>query len=233
MLVYQREPHARQMAFEAIPQPTCYAERLALADRTKEDFDLACDVVVDAMDDRSRALFGDQPNSLILVGPDGVVRMKQPWADPDELEAVLPKLLPQLQERLATDARSSEATPHQLVALARATHLAADRARARVSLEADARNDPIAAELALLLDIDALGAGDAKAPRPLALAARAREVFRGRPDAEAALLGTLVPHATEATRAALLDRIIDLAPEGHRARSWAEMHRGPAKAGQD
>lgn len=225
MLVYQREPHARQMAFEAIPQPTCYAERLALADRTQEDFGLACDVVVDAMDDRSRALFGDQPNSLILVGPDGVVRMKQPWADPDELEAVLPELLPALTQRLARDARGPGATPHQRVALARATHLAADRARARVSLETDARDDPMAAELALLLDIDALETGDTEAPEPLVLAARAREVFRGRPAAESALLAALVPHGTEGARAALLDRIAELAADESRTPDWAAAER--------
>lgn len=117
MLVYQREPHARRMAFETVPQPTTYEERLAIAERTRDEFDLRCTIVVDGMDDRSRAFFGDQPNSLFVVGPDSVIRLKQPWADPDELGEFLPGFLEMARVKLETAAGAVDASLRSRVAL--------------------------------------------------------------------------------------------------------------------
>jgi hypothetical protein len=93
LTVYQREPHARQMAFKEIGQPRTYEERWAIASRTREELTLKSPILVDEMDDRSRALFGDLPSPAIVIGPDGVIRCKLPWAEPDVLEGRLEELL--------------------------------------------------------------------------------------------------------------------------------------------
>lgn len=85
VVVYQREPHARQLAFGSVPQPVADAERVALARRTLTELDLAVDVWIDDLGDQSRRAFGDLPNWAIVVGANGVIRHKLPWADPDEL----------------------------------------------------------------------------------------------------------------------------------------------------
>ncbi len=90
VFVYQREPHARQMAFAAIPQPKDEGERCALARRTCEELSLDPSLLwIDGMDDRSRALFGDLPSPAIVVDPFGVIQAKLPWAEPEVLGPLL------------------------------------------------------------------------------------------------------------------------------------------------
>ena len=67
VVVYQREPHARQMAFENVEQPKDRAERVALARRTLAELKLDVEVWIDDLGDQSRALFGDLPHSAIVV----------------------------------------------------------------------------------------------------------------------------------------------------------------------
>lgn len=95
MFLYQREPHARQLAFTDVAQPANYAERLALAVRTCEELALDQDLVwVDRMDDRTRAMLGDLPSSAVVVDPFGVIRHKLPWAEPERIEPLLTALVP-------------------------------------------------------------------------------------------------------------------------------------------
>ena len=44
MVVYQREPHARQLAFRDVAQPETFEERAALAARMLEDLELDVEV---------------------------------------------------------------------------------------------------------------------------------------------------------------------------------------------
>lgn len=216
------------MAFEAIPQPVTYAERLALADRTREDFDLDCTIVVDAMDDRSRARFGDQPNSAILVGPDGVVRLKQPWADPDELEAALPGLLAKLDGQLRRAAAEPSATKTERVALSRRFGKPDDWATLRDELRREGEVTSVRGALELLLDLDLWRARGIDATELLRLMKRARASFDKEPAAEAAFLGSVALELPADKREAVLARLIELAQEGGRSRSWVE---GLRKAG--
>lgn len=88
VVVYQREPHARQLAFADVPQPTTRDERVALARKTLEELNLSVDVWIDESD-ASRAAFGDLPNWGIVIDPAGTLRLKLPWADPSVLETAL------------------------------------------------------------------------------------------------------------------------------------------------
>lgn len=94
VFVYQREPHARQLAFADVGQPKDLGERWALARRTCEELTLpTAQVWVDGMDDQSRALFGDLPSPAIVIDAGGVIRAKLPWAEPAALGPVTAKLL--------------------------------------------------------------------------------------------------------------------------------------------
>ena len=70
VFVYQREPHAGQLAFVDVQQPKDLGERVELARRTCTDMELApASIWVDGMDDQSRALFGDLPSPAIVIDP--------------------------------------------------------------------------------------------------------------------------------------------------------------------
>jgi hypothetical protein len=77
------------MAFADIPQPKNVDERLALARRACEEFELPQDFWIDGLDDQSRALFGDLPSPALILGPDGTVAAKLPWSEPDILRSRL------------------------------------------------------------------------------------------------------------------------------------------------
>lgn len=83
--VYQREPHDRQLAFKDLEQPATWEERAALARRMRDDHGVTGAILVDSMDDASRACFGDLPSPAIAIGPDGRVLFKLPWAEPEVL----------------------------------------------------------------------------------------------------------------------------------------------------
>jgi hypothetical protein len=113
VVVYQREPHARQMAFEDVPQPTTYEERVALARRTLDELNLDVDVWVDDLGDTSRAAFGDLPHPAIVLDPAGRVRAKLAWCDPE----VVDNLVKDVQRDLPAD-RPAPADTGFLTALA-------------------------------------------------------------------------------------------------------------------
>lgn len=92
VVVYQREPHARQLAFDHIEQPRNRAERVALATRMLTDLNLDAEVWIDDQGDQSRALFGDLPDSAIVIGPEGTIHVKLPWYDPKVVRDALPRV---------------------------------------------------------------------------------------------------------------------------------------------
>jgi len=89
VVIYTREPHARQMAFKDIAQPANWEERKALAEKAKKELELDALFLIDEMGDPSRALFGDIPNPAILVELDGTVKDKLAWADASVLRDLL------------------------------------------------------------------------------------------------------------------------------------------------
>lgn len=92
VFVYQREPHARQMAFRDVPQPKTYTERVALARKTLDELNLDMDVWIDDMGDQSRFAFGDLPSWVVVVRPNGEIRRKAQWPEPEILEKILQDL---------------------------------------------------------------------------------------------------------------------------------------------
>jgi hypothetical protein len=85
VIIYTREPHARQLEFKEIAQPTTWEERCAIAKKTKEELKLDALILIDDMGDPSRKLFGDVPNPAIFIEMDGTIKDKLVWADGDSV----------------------------------------------------------------------------------------------------------------------------------------------------
>ena len=208
LIVYQREPHPRRMAFRDIPQPETFAERLALAERTASEFQLGSGMLVDGMDDRARALFGDQPNSLVVIAPDRKVQLKQPWADPDELGEVLPVLLQSGPRRVLREAAAGTASDLTRAAACLLRSTGEDTEGRRVDLSPG--QVPFG-ELQLLVRLHRLRQG---APLDIQLLADTGKVFAERPLAHAAYLAQV--HSATPTaagpepRRAVLSRMRDV-----------------------
>jgi hypothetical protein len=92
VVVYQREPHARQMAFRDVRQPKDFAERAALAKKALQEMNLDVDVWIDDEGDQSRALFGDLPHSAIVLDRMGTVQVKLSWCEPNVLQKLIPEV---------------------------------------------------------------------------------------------------------------------------------------------
>ncbi len=89
MIIYQKEPHSGQMAFQDIAQPETFEERCALASRMKDEYEMPMTVLVDTMEDRSRALFSDLPSPVYILDGEGVVQAKFPWPEQEQIADAL------------------------------------------------------------------------------------------------------------------------------------------------
>ena len=85
VIIYQKEPHVGTMAFRDIRQPENFDQRVKLAKRMKDEFEMPMDVLVDTMDDSSRKLFSDLPSPVFVLDKEGVVRDKFPWPDQEQI----------------------------------------------------------------------------------------------------------------------------------------------------
>lgn len=90
-VIYTREPHAGEGEFRLIAQPKTFDERLALAKRLKSDTGMQRQILIDEMGSPVQKAYGNLPNMLYLIDPDGKIVAKWDWADVEALEA---KLLP-------------------------------------------------------------------------------------------------------------------------------------------
>ena len=94
LIVYQKEPHPGQMAFKAIAQPETFEARVELAKKMKDEYEMPMTVLVDTMEDQSRALFSDLPSPVFIIDAKGVIRNKFPWPESEQIESAVTKLRP-------------------------------------------------------------------------------------------------------------------------------------------
>ena len=92
VIVYQKEPHAGQLVFKSIAQPETFEQRVKLAKRMKEEYELPMTILVDTMEDQSRALFSDLPSPAFVIDAKGIVRAKFPWADAETIRPAVEKI---------------------------------------------------------------------------------------------------------------------------------------------
>jgi hypothetical protein len=127
LAIEQKEPHAGQLAFTEVGQPSTYGERQALAIRCRDELQIPFRILVDGMDDASRALFGDLPSPAFVIDSAGRVADKLPWADPDRIAEILKGF-----EGSAESRSSQPAGINETIALARARIAAKAYAEARL-----------------------------------------------------------------------------------------------------
>jgi len=92
IIVYQKEPHAGQLAFKDIEQPESFEARCELAKRMQDEYELPMTLLVDTMEDQSRELFSDLPSPAFVIDAEGIVRDKFPWADAETIGPAIAKL---------------------------------------------------------------------------------------------------------------------------------------------
>ena len=98
LVVYQKEPHAGQLAFKDVAQPETLEQRVSLAKRMKDEYELPMTVLVDSMEDQSRALLSDLASPAFVINSDGVIANKFPWADADQIEAAVEEVAQSTQD---------------------------------------------------------------------------------------------------------------------------------------
>jgi len=74
------------MAFKEIAQPETFEARVALAQKMKDEYEMPMTVLVDTMEDQSRALFSDLPSPVFIIDTQGVIRNKFPWPESAQIE---------------------------------------------------------------------------------------------------------------------------------------------------
>jgi hypothetical protein len=79
-------------AFADVKAPTSMDERMALAKKYREECPGDIPVLVDAIDDAVSTGYGKRPNSAFILGKDGKVTHKFPWANERDIEAGLAEL---------------------------------------------------------------------------------------------------------------------------------------------
>jgi hypothetical protein len=83
------------MAFADVEQPQTFAQRCALGKRIRDELEVPLPILVDGMDDQSRALFSDLPSPAFVLDTKGTIVDKLPWADPEPLAASIARALTQ------------------------------------------------------------------------------------------------------------------------------------------
>lgn len=80
------------MAFKNIAQPESLDARIALAVRMKNEYELPMQVLVDSMQDQSRAWFSDLPSPVFIIDQEGRIRNKFPWPEANQIESAVAEL---------------------------------------------------------------------------------------------------------------------------------------------
>ena len=74
------------MAFAEIAQPESFEARCALAKKMQEEYELPMTILVDTMEDQSRALFSDLPSPVFVIDAAGKIVAKFPWPDGPQIK---------------------------------------------------------------------------------------------------------------------------------------------------
>jgi hypothetical protein len=89
-VVYQKEAHSEEGIFHDIPQPTEYEVRKNHAKRLVKEFAMQnVRVLIDEMDNRTSRSYGNLPNMIFVIEPDGKLGFVSDWTKTFEVEDYL------------------------------------------------------------------------------------------------------------------------------------------------
>ena len=80
------------MAFKEIAQPETFEARVQLARKMKDEYEMPMTVLVDTMEDQSRALFSDLPSPVFIIDAEGTIRNKFPWPESAQIKSAVAKI---------------------------------------------------------------------------------------------------------------------------------------------
>ncbi len=81
------------MAFKEIAQPETFEARVKLATKMKNEYEMPMTVLVDTMEDQSRALFSDLPSPVFIIDAEGIIQNKFPWPYSQQIKTAVSKML--------------------------------------------------------------------------------------------------------------------------------------------
>ena len=81
------------MAFKDIAQPETFEARVKLAAKMKKEYEMPMTVLVDTMEDQSRALFSDLPSPVFIIDAQGMIHDKFPWPESEQIKIAVSELL--------------------------------------------------------------------------------------------------------------------------------------------
>ncbi len=97
LIVYTREPHARQVFpgwnFLGIGQSKDYDQRKDYARACRKDHGMDMPILIDTMDGKVQKTYGGLPNNVIVIDKDGNIAAKKRWNDPLFVELALHDLV--------------------------------------------------------------------------------------------------------------------------------------------
>ena len=77
-------------SMEILQLPTlALEERIELAGRMQEEYEMPMPVLVDTMEDQSRAYFSELPSPVFIINAQGQIQAKFPWPDVDQIRDAL------------------------------------------------------------------------------------------------------------------------------------------------
>lgn len=94
VLVYTREPHAKEGIFRDIDQPADFRQRRDYAERTCAEMNIRREILVDDMEGTVQRLYGGLPNMVYVIDPHGKVVFHDRWADAEAVGKFLESTLP-------------------------------------------------------------------------------------------------------------------------------------------
>ena len=59
----------------------------------KREYEMPMTVLVDTMEDQSRALFSDLPSPVFIIDAKGVIQNKFPWPEAEQIKLAVKKML--------------------------------------------------------------------------------------------------------------------------------------------
>ena len=77
------------MAFSEIAQPESFEARCELAKKMQDEYELPMTILVDTMEDQSRALFSDLPSPVFIIDAEGMIVAKFPWPDGPQIKQAI------------------------------------------------------------------------------------------------------------------------------------------------
>lgn len=90
LVVYQKEAHPEEGIFREVTQPVDYRVRKTHAERLVKEFSMRNDkLLVDEIDNRVSRLYGNMPNMVFVINPDGKLGFVSSWTKTYEVEEFL------------------------------------------------------------------------------------------------------------------------------------------------